>query len=84
MMNLQARQSFLGQESTEILRKGHVGIVGLGGGGSHVAQQLAHIGVENFVLCDPDYYEDKNHNRTVGERLRMFTPKQRKCGSRNG
>jgi hypothetical protein len=66
MTNFQARQSFLGQESREILRNGHVGIVGLGGGGSHVAQQLAHIGVENFVLCDPDSYEDKNHNRTVG------------------
>jgi len=66
MMNWQARQGFLGQESTDVLRNGRVGIVGLGGGGSHIAQQLAHIGVENFVLCDPDHYEDKNHNRTVG------------------
>jgi len=65
-MSWQARQSFLGKDSTDILRNGRVGIVGLGGGGSHVAQQLAHIGVENFVLCDPDHYEDKNHNRTVG------------------
>jgi hypothetical protein len=43
-------------------------MIGLGGGGSQVAQQLAHIGVGNFDLCDPDRYEDKNHNRTVGGR----------------
>ena len=66
MTNWQSRQSFLGQECANTLRDGRVGIVGLGGGGSHVAQQLAHIGVEHFVLCDPDEYEDKNHNRTVG------------------
>jgi len=66
MTNWQLRQSFLGQECADILRSRRVGIIGLGGGGSHVAQQLAHIGVENFVLCDPDEYEDKNHNRTVG------------------
>jgi len=65
-MSWQTRQSFLGPESESVLRAVRATIIGLGGGGSHVAQQLAHIGVGNFDLCDPDQYEDKNHNRTVG------------------
>ena len=54
------------------------GIVGAGGGGSHIAQQLAHIGIGSFVLTDMDEYEDKNHNRTVGGHARdieLSTPK---------
>jgi molybdopterin/thiamine biosynthesis adenylyltransferase len=43
-----------------------VAIVGLGGGGSHVVQQLAHIGVGNFLVVDPDVVEEKNLNRLVG------------------
>lgn len=65
-MNVQARQQFLGPGSGRFLESVCAGIIGLGGGGSHVAQQLAHIGIGNFVLADFDKYEDKNHNRTVG------------------
>jgi len=65
-MSWLARQSFLGPESEFVLRDSHALIAGLGGGGSHVAQQLAHIGVGHFDLCDPGRYEEKNHNRTVG------------------
>jgi hypothetical protein len=43
--------------------------VGLGGGGSHIAQQLAHIGLGNFLLIDPDFIEDTNLNRLVGGTL---------------
>jgi molybdopterin-synthase adenylyltransferase len=43
-----------------------VAIVGLGGGGSHIAQQLSHLGVGEFVLIDPDVVEDTNLNRLVG------------------
>jgi len=60
------RQSFLGNDSDETLAALTVGIVGLGGGGSHVAQQLAHVGVGNFVLLDPDIITDTNLNRLVG------------------
>src|SRR5579862_9997703 len=60
------RQSFLGNDIESILQAARPGIVGLGGGGSHIAQQLAHVGVGRFVLSDMDHYEDKNHNRTVG------------------
>src|SRR5215470_19185367 len=60
------RQSFLGEKSDWVLRRSRVGIVGLGGGGSHIAQQLGHLGVGEFVLIDPDEVEDTNLNRLVG------------------
>ena len=60
------RQRFLGEESSSVLRHTRVAIVGLGGGGSHIAQQLGHLGVGEFVLIDPDEVEDTNLNRLVG------------------
>lgn len=60
------RQSFLGPDSNARLAEARVGLVGLGGGGSHVAQQLAHVGVGGFVLADPDHIESSNLNRLVG------------------
>lgn len=60
------RQSFLGKYSEDILSKITIGIVGLGGGGSHIVQQLAHIGIQNYVLYDYDYVSESNLNRLVG------------------
>lgn len=61
-----ARQSFLGPDSDSVLASCRVGLVGLGGGGSHIAQQLAHVGVGDFVVIDPEAVEDTNLNRLVG------------------
>ncbi len=44
----------------------HVAIIGLGGTGSAVAQQLAYLGVRRFLLVDPDIVDETNLNRTVG------------------
>jgi len=63
------RQSFLGAESESIIGKATVGIIGLGGGGSHIVQQLAHLGFKNFVLCDHDCISKSNLNRLVGGTL---------------
>lgn len=41
-------------------------IVGLGGTGSVVASQLAHLGVRELLLVDPDKVEETNLNRLVG------------------
>lgn len=60
------RQSFLGPKSEEILAGTRVVIAGLGGGGSHIAQQLAHLGVGHIRLIDPDKIEPSNLNRLVG------------------
>lgn len=64
-MNL-IRQSFLGEHSQEVIERSRIAVVGLCGGGSHVAQQLAHIGFRNLVLVDHDKADDSNLNRMVG------------------
>lgn len=63
------RQSFLGKDSDVLLANATFGIVGLGGGGSHIVQQLAHAGVGRFVIVDPDFIEDTNTNRLIGGTL---------------
>lgn len=63
------RQSFLGPESDTALWEATVGLVGVGGGGSHFAQQCPHIGIGGYVECDPDVIELTNTNRLVGGTL---------------
>lgn len=41
-------------------------IVGAGGLGSHVAQQLAFLGVSDIVIIDNDTLSDTNFNRLIG------------------
>lgn len=64
--NRYSRQSFLGKDSDRIISQAIIGIIGLGGGGSHIVQQLAHLGFINFVLCDHDVITETNLNRLVG------------------
>lgn len=52
-----------GQQKIESFR---VAIVGLGGTGSVVTEQLAHLGVRDFLLIDPELLEETNLNRVVG------------------
>lgn len=61
-----SRQDFLGEDAPRLLRSLQIGVVGLGGGGSHVVQQLAHVGFQRFVLFDADRIQDTNLNRLVG------------------
>lgn len=61
-----ARQSFLGPNSQPTLQKATVGIVGACGGGSHVGQQFAHVGIGSIVIIDPQAIEDTNLNRLIG------------------
>lgn len=58
-----ARQQFLDQPR---LKKMTVAIVGLGGLGSFVALELAHLGIGHLILIDHDTVERKNLNRLVG------------------
>ena len=55
-----------GRAGQQEIQKLHVGIVGLGGTGSLVAQQLGHLGVKNFTLIDPDIVDETNLNRVAG------------------
>lgn len=63
------RQSFLGPDSDSVLGAATIGIVGLGGGGSHVVQQAAHLGIGGFVNADPQAIDCTNTNRLVGGTL---------------
>lgn len=60
------RQSFLGANSRTLFENIRVGIIGYGGGGSHVGQQLAHLGIQKVTVFDDDNVEDTNLNRMVG------------------
>lgn len=62
------RQSFLGPRLENAMKRARIAIVGLSGGGSHIVQQLAHIGFLRYVLCDPQTIEDSNLHRLVGGR----------------
>ena len=61
-----SRQGFLGALAPARIKSVRVGIIGLSGGGSHVAQQLAHIGFNDFVLFDSQEIDLSNLNRLVG------------------
>lgn len=61
-----SRQTFLGSNAESTFAACTVAVVGLGGGGSHIAQQLGHIGVHQLLLVDPDKVELSNLNRLVG------------------
>lgn len=61
-----SRQSFLDPRLENILNTLTIGIVGVGGGGSHVVQQLSHMGFRNLLIVDPDVIESSNLTRLVG------------------
>ncbi len=60
------RQSFLGINSEALFKKIRIGIIGYGGGGSHIGQQLAHIGFSKITVFDGDTIEYSNLNRLIG------------------
>lgn len=60
---------FFGAEGQERITAGSVAIIGLGGLGCHVAQQLAYLGVMDFALVDHDAVSESSLNRLVGARL---------------
>jgi len=75
-----------GEEGQARLSAIRVAIVGLGGIGSIVLQQLAHLGVMRFLLLDHDKLEASNLNRVVGARIpdvgRLKVDVARDCVSR--
>lgn len=57
-----------GEEGQALLRSAKVAVVGLGGVGSLVAQQLGRLGVGKVVLVDFDRLELSNVSRVVGSK----------------
>jgi hypothetical protein len=58
-----------GERAQATLRSLRVGIVGLGGTGSIIAQQLVHLGARSFTLIDADTIEASNLNRVANATL---------------
>jgi molybdopterin/thiamine biosynthesis adenylyltransferase len=64
-----------GSDVQGLLRRLTIGIVGLGGTGSAVAEQLIRLGVGRLVVCDPQVFEPSNVNRVYGSRVSDEMPK---------
>ena len=63
MYDRQAR--LFGDAGQDILRRTKVGIIGLGGAGSLLAEYLGRLGVGEFVLVDPDRAAVSNLPRLI-------------------
>ncbi len=57
---------FFGKEGQDRLAAAKVAVVGIGGLGTHVVQQLALLGVGQLVLIDPEELDHTNFNRYIG------------------
>lgn len=60
------QERLFGKEGQEKLSGSKVAIAGVGGLGSHVAQQLAYLGVGAINLIDGDGLDSTNKNRLIG------------------
>ncbi len=56
----------IGPKAEAQLAAASVAVVGLCGGGSHVCQQLAHMGVGRLIPIDGDVVKDVNLGRMIG------------------
>jgi molybdopterin/thiamine biosynthesis adenylyltransferase len=59
-------EALFGEEGQRQTANKKVAIVGLGGLGSHIAQQLAYLGVGHFALIDFDIVTESSLNRLIG------------------
>jgi molybdopterin/thiamine biosynthesis adenylyltransferase len=55
-----------GENGQKKIQNTCVAIVGAGGIGSHVIQQLGFLGVSSLTIIDPDELEETNRNRLIG------------------
>lgn len=58
-----------GEATQELLATLHVGVVGAGGTGSAVCEQLIRLGVGRLTVVDDQEFEDTNVNRLYGSGL---------------
>ncbi len=61
-------ERLFGKEGQARLRTTHVAVIGIGGLGTHVLQQLAQLGVGGLSLVDPEELSASNRNRYIGAR----------------
>jgi len=68
----------IGGKAQEKLWESKVAVIGLSGGGSHVVQQLAHLGIGEIIGIDDDLGEKGNQHRLIGITDRDVNLKRRK------
>jgi molybdopterin-synthase adenylyltransferase len=56
----------IGGKGQVLLKATTIGVVGLGGGGSHAVQQLAHLGAGKIIGVDGDRAAKSNRHRLIG------------------
>jgi len=61
---LRHRQIF-GAQTTAMLRRLTIAVIGVSGTGSPLVEQLARLGVGKLIIVDPDSIEEKNLNRIL-------------------
>jgi molybdopterin/thiamine biosynthesis adenylyltransferase len=72
--------ALFGEEGQRKIAATTAAIIGLGGLGSHVAQQLAYLGVVRYALIDDDAVTESCLNRVIGalpQDVHSKTPKVR-------
>ena len=55
----------ISNEEQEKVRETPIAVLGLGGLGGSVIEQLVRVGCENIVICDNDKFERSNLNRQI-------------------
>ena len=65
---------FFGREGQEHLAATSIVVVGVGGLGTHVVQQLALLGVRKLILVDDEELDETNRNRYVTARHNDLIP----------
>lgn len=56
----------IGSRGQKLLNRAKIAVVGLSGGGSHIVQQAAHMGIGEIIGIDPDFVEEENRHRLIG------------------
>jgi len=62
---LERTELLLGNERVEKLKNSHVLVVGLGGVGAYVAEQLCRAGIGQLTIVDGDVITESNRNRQL-------------------
>lgn len=60
------RQNVAIPNSDALLARATVAVIGISGGGSHLVQQLSHLGVGGLIVVDDEFVERTNLGRLVG------------------
>ncbi len=72
-----------GKDVQNLLGRLRIGVVGLGGTGSAVCEQLTRLGVGSLLLCDPQEFESTNVNRVYGSGIADEKTKKTDIAERN-